>query len=149
MADLFPLHGLRNLVVLLTLCGVAGAVRAADQAWTRDHVSPGLQAQGREVSVSYGPGARSPAVPMGARISGVYASRDYESTARISTRLCWGSGQGPCVPLQGRSIETQAFDGRAAQGPLLLVHRVEHWGNGQPPVFVRGTVTVWFSIGQP
>ncbi|MGB3424364.1 MAG: flagellar protein FlhE [Castellaniella sp.] len=123
----------------------AGAAQAGDQAWTRDQVSQGLQAQGRAVAVRYEPGPRSPVIAPTARITGVYASRDYDSTARVSTRLCWGSEQGPCVPLQGRSIETRAFDGLAARGPLLLVHRVEGWGNDHPPLFVRGTVTVWFS----
>ncbi|CAM3806496.1 Flagellar protein FlhE OS=Castellaniella defragrans OX=75697 GN=HNR28_002852 PE=4 SV=1 [Castellaniella denitrificans] len=122
----------------------AGAARAGDRAWTRDRVSQGLQAQGRAVAVLYEPGARDPAVPASARITRVYASRDYDSAARISTRLCWGSERGPCVPLEGRSVETDAFDGRAARGPLLLVHRVEGWGGDHPPVFVRGTVTVWF-----
>ncbi|MHA3902487.1 flagellar protein FlhE [Castellaniella sp. WN] len=124
---------------------VAGLARAGDdQAWTRDRVGQGLQARGRAVVVLYGPGPRGPAVPASARITQVYASRDYDSSARISTRLCWGSEQGPCVPLEGRSVETHAFDGRAARGPLLLVHRVEGWGDDHPPVFVRGTVTVWF-----
>lgn len=123
----------------------AGAAWAGDRAWTRDQVSQGLQAQGRAVSVLYEPGPRDPAVPASARIAGVYASRDYNGTARVFTRLCWGSEQGPCVPLEGRSVETRAFDGRAANGPLLLVHRVEGWGNDHPPLFVRGTVTVWFS----
>ncbi len=123
---------------------VAGAARAGDRAWTRDRVSQGLQAQGRAVPVLYEPGPRDSAVPASARITRVYASRDYDSTAHVSTRLCWGSERGPCVPLRGRSVETHAFDGRAARGPLLLVHRVEGWGDDHPPLFVRGTVTVWY-----
>lgn len=126
----------------------AGAVQAGNgRAWTLDRVSQGLQAQGRAVTVVYEPGPLDAAVPASARITQVYASRDYDSTAHVSTRLCWGSEQGPCVPLEGRSVETHAFDGRAARGPLLLVHRVEGWGSDHPPVFVRGTVTVWFSLG--
>ncbi|WP_276808849.1 hypothetical protein [Castellaniella defragrans] len=133
----------------LALLLAAGAVQAGERAWTRDRVSQGLQAQGRAVAVLYAPGPRDPAVPDSARITRVYASRDYDSSARISTRLCWGSEKGPCVPLEGRSIETGLLRGRAARGPLLLVHRVEGWGGGHPPVFVRGTVTVWFDDGQP
>ena len=125
----------------------AAGVQAADRAWTRDQVSHGLPAQGRAVAVSYAPGPRDGGLSRAARITGVYASRDYDSAARIVTRLCWGSAQGPCVPLRGRSVQTHAFDGRAAAGPLLLVHEVEDWGGGHPPVFVRGTVTVWFDLG--
>lgn len=132
------------MAAAMLILAAAAAVWAGDRAWTRDQVSQGLQAQGRAVSVLYEPGPRSPAVPVSARIAGVYASRDYNGTARVSTLLCWGSEQGPCVPLEGRSVETRAFDGRAASGPLLLVHRVEGWGNDHPPLFVRGTVTVWF-----
>ena len=137
----FP-RGTAALAALIL--AASGAARAGDGAWTRDRVSQGLQAQGRPVAVFYEPGPRDPAAPSSARITWVYASRDYDSTARVSTRLCWGSEQGPCVPLEGRSIETHAFDGRAARGPLLLVHRVEGWGGDHPPLFVRGTVTVWF-----
>ncbi|MGA0585180.1 MAG: flagellar protein FlhE [Castellaniella sp.] len=123
----------------------AGAAWAdGDLAWTRDRVSQGLQAQGREVAVRYEPGPRDSAVPASARITQVYASRDFDSSAQVASRLCWGSEQGPCVPLRGHSVETHAFDGRAAHGPLLLVHRIEGWGGDHPPLFVRGTVTVWF-----
>ncbi len=128
-----------------TLILAAGAAWAGGgQAWTRDRVSQGLQAQDRAVTVSYEPGTQDPEVPASARITRVYASRDFDSSAQVATRLCWGSEQGPCVPLRGRSVETHAFDGRAAHGPLLLVHRVKEWGNDHPPLFVRGTVTVWF-----
>lgn len=137
-----PCGTLATAAVLILAAGAAWA--GGGQAWTRDQVSQGLQAQGRAVVVRYEPGPRGPAVPDGARITQVYASRDYSSTAQVATDLCWGSERGPCVPLAGRSIETHAFDGRAARGPVLLVHRVEHWVNDHPPLFIRGTVTVWF-----
>lgn len=113
-------------------------------AWTQDRVSQGLQAQGRAVAVRYEPGPRDSDVPASARITQVYASRDFDSSAQVDTRVCWGSERGPCVPLRGRSVETHAFDGRSAHGPLLLVHRIEGWGDDHAPLFVRGTVTVWF-----
>lgn len=123
-----------------------GPLAAAGGAWTADQTSQGLQAVGRPVVVSFQPGARSPAIPAGARITQVYASRAYDSSARIASRLCWGAGQGPCVPLQGGHLDTHAFDGRAARGPLSLVHTVVQWGRDHPPVFVRGTVTVWYTV---
>ncbi len=141
------LGGAGGLAAVLALSLVTGTAQAGDKAWTQDRVSQGLQALGRAVPVSYAPGSQPPAIPPSARITGVYASRDYDSAAHIFTQVCWGSEQGPCVPLEGRSIQTHAFDGRAARGPLLLVHRVEGWGGGHPPVFVRGTVTVWFTLG--
>ncbi|WP_146030571.1 hypothetical protein [Castellaniella caeni] len=130
--------------VLSSLC--AGSLAAAGGAWTADQTSQGLQAVGRPVVVSFQPGARAAAIPAGARITQVYASRAYDSSARIASQLCWGTGQGVCVPLQGSHLNTHAFDGRAAQGPLSLVHTVVQWGRDHPPVFVRGTVTVWYSV---
>ncbi|WP_322998200.1 flagellar protein FlhE [Castellaniella sp.] len=140
-----------NILVRLLLLGMAvaspGLAASADRAWTRDAVSQGLQAVGRAVTVSFQPGKIDAPLPAGARITRVYASRSYDSPAQVATELCWGSTQGPCVPLQGSHLNTRAFDGRPAQGPLLLVHRVLAWGPASPPLFVRGTVTVWYAVG--
>ena len=144
-----------NILVRLLVLGLAAAwsgpaaVAAADQAWTRDQVSQGLQAVDRAVTVVFQPRKTDAPIPAGARITRVYASRSYDSPAQIETELCWGSEQGPCVPLQGSHLNTRAFEGRSAQAPLLLRHRVLRWGNGSSPVFVRGTVTVWYATGQP
>ena len=134
---------LSALGVAVASMGAMAAAQAADRAWTRDQVSQGLQALDRAVTVQYVPVPRDAAAVSG-RITQVYASRDYAGTARVATRLCWGSVQGPCVALQGRSIQTHALDGRPAAGPVLLVHQVIGWGADHPPLFVRGTVTVWF-----
>lgn len=125
---------------------LAGPVAGAtDLAWTRDMTSAGLQAAGVPVAVAFKPQAPGPAMPPDATIAGVYASRQYDGTAAVETDLCWGSPAGPCVPVAGRSVDTHAFDGRRASGPLWLVHRVMHWGADHPPLFVRGTVTVWYA----
>ena len=118
---------------------------AADSAWTRDVTSPGLQAAGRAVSVAFVPGPEDSRIAAGGRITRIYASRRYAGPAIVDTQLCWGSPQGPCVALRGPRVDSHAFDGRSAQGPLWLVHRVRAWGAGHPPVFIQGTVTVWFA----
>ncbi|WP_298016196.1 flagellar protein FlhE [uncultured Castellaniella sp.] len=141
-----------NILVRLLVLGAAAwpaLAPAADRAWTLDQVSPGLQAVGRAVVVPFQPGKMDAPLPANARITRVYAARSYDGPARVATDLCWGSAQGPCVPLQGSHVNTRAFDGRSAQGPLLLVHRVENWGPASPPLFVRGTVTVWYAAGRP
>lgn len=132
----------------LCLMLVGPAVGAASLAWTRDMTSTGLQAAGEPVAVAFRPGAHGSAVPPGATIAGIYASRQYDGAAAVATDLCWGRPTGPCVPVAGRGIDTHAFDGRSALGPLWLVHRVVHWGPDHPPLFVRGTVTVWY-VGPP
>lgn len=125
----------------------AAAAGSGELAWTRDATSAGLQAEGRAVAAAYTPGARDgDSVLPRAVIAGVYAARHYLGTARVVTRLCWGTPQGPCVDVQGTHLNTHAFDGRPAGGPLWLVHQVRDWGGDHPPLFVRGTVTVWYEI---
>lgn len=135
---------------MLSLClMLMGPATAADQAWTRDATSTGLQREGVPVAVVFAPRAGRPdrtAIPPGAVITAVYASRDYTGTAQVATDLCQDPGRGPCVSIAGRSTTTHAFDGLPASGPLWLVHRVVRWGPAHPPLFVRGTVTVWFTM---
>jgi flagellar protein FlhE len=137
-------------LLLAALLGWAGATAAApDRAWTQDRTSQGLQAVGRAVAVIFEPGRDYAPIPAGARITRVYASRQYDSRAQVATDLCWGSALGPCVRMQGSHVNTRIFEGRPAQGPLLLVHRVLHWGGDTPPLFIRGTVTVWYTAARP
>lgn len=139
-----PLRQAGLCLLAALLAGPTSA--AADLAWTLDRTSTGLQALGRPVVVVYAPKSKtSPQLTSNARITQIYASRDYEGLAQVSTELCWGSPKGLCVPLQGRHINTSAFSGKPANGPLLLVHRVDRWVGDHPPLFVRGTVTVWYA----
>lgn len=138
------MQGFRAALSLCLMLTGAAAAGGTSLAWTRDVTSSGLQSAGTSVAVAFGP-ARHPVVPTDAVITGVYASRQYDGAAVVATDLCWGSPDGPCVPVGGASINTHAFDGRRAAGPLWLVHRVLNWSSGHAPLFVRGTVTVWFS----
>ncbi len=142
-------HGIGLLAVCLTGWLSCAAAWAADPAWTRDRTSTGLQSTNRAVVVVYQPGATDPPVPGDARITRVHASRAYDSPAQVLTDLCWGSERGPCVRLNGTQLNTGAFDGRLAAGPMLLVHRLVRWAGGTPPLFIRGTVTVWYATGRP
>lgn len=144
-----PRAGLPGLLLAAALLGWAGVSAAVDRAWTQDRTSQGLQAVGRAVTVTFEPGRDYASIPAGARITRVYASRRYDSRAQVATDLCWGSALGPCVRMQGSHLNTRIFEGRAAQGPMLLVHRVLHWGGDGPPLFIRGTVTVWYTAAQP
>jgi flagellar protein FlhE len=138
------MHGLRAALLLCLMLTGPAAADGAGLAWTRDVTSAGLQSAGAPVAVAFGP-ARHPIVPAGAVITGVYASRHYDGAAVVATDLCWGAPDGPCVPVGGASLNTHAFDGRLAAGPMWLVHRVLNWGPNHAPLFVRGTVTVWFT----
>lgn len=147
--------GLLRTARTLAFClgvSVAGAAAASGTraAWTHDAVSHSLQHPGYSVTVRYAPSQRQRAsVPPGARITQVYASRSYDGPARVRTQVCWQSERGPCVPLAGHSINTHALDGLAAAGPVLLVHQLMDWGGGHAPLFIRGTVTVWYETTVP
>lgn len=134
-----------GMALSLCLMLVGPVSGAASIAWTRDMTSAGLQTVGTPVAVAFEPQVPGSSVPPGATITRVYASRQYDGAAAVATDLCWGSPAGPCVRVVGRNIDTHAFDGRPALGPLWLVHQVVHWGPDHPPLFVRGTVTVWYA----
>lgn len=121
------------------------AVRAADMAWTTSRTSTGLHTLQAEVVVTYAPTAGDPRPGPGAQVTRVHAARRYAGDAQVATRLCWRFAAGPCVELRGSQIETRAFDGLAPEGPFLLVHRALNWVRTPPPLFIPGSVTVWFS----
>lgn len=122
------------------------AAFSGELAWTQDRTSTGLHPKGGEVAVSYQRTARDPSVPAAARVTRVYASRRYSSGVDLETRVCWRSPTGPCVPFLGAQLNTDQFDGLSAQGPFVLVHRVKTWAGAASPLFVSGTVTVWFAV---
>lgn len=130
--------GLACWLVLLPAC-------AGETAWTASRTSTGLHTLQAEVVVSYAPTVGDPRPGPGARVTRVHAARRYAGDALVATRLCWRSVQGPCIELRGTQIETHAFDGLAPEGPFLLVHRALNWVRTPPPLFIPGSVTVWFS----
>lgn len=134
----------RGLACLLTGFGVLTTAHAGNPAWMQDHVSAGLSPQRPEVLVQYQPGARDPVIAPGSRIVRVHARRDWAGAAVVETRLCHGSAEGPCVPIRGTQLNTHRFDGLPASGPFVMIHRVAGWAQALPPLFVSGTVTVWF-----
>lgn len=122
-----------------------GRVSAGEFAWTQDRISTGMHPTGGEAVVSYERTRLDPPVPPGALVTRVHASRRYTGGAQVETRLCWRTPSGPCVPFSGPQLNTDQFDGLPAQGPFVLVHRVGAWAGTMPPLFVSGTVTVWFA----
>lgn len=110
------------------------------RAWTAAAVSSGLHSLGQAATVAYNPGAK---IPAGSVITKVYANRDYAGQADVQSSLCWGGIQ-RCVDIVGRSINTPAFNGLEAGGPIYLVHRVHAWHGSHQPLYVKGNVTVWY-----
>lgn len=66
----------------------------------------------------------------------------------MQTRLCW-NGTARCVPLKGGAINTNAFNGLSADKPMYLVHVAQGDGPLPAPVFVQGSVIVWFTSAAP
>jgi hypothetical protein len=131
---------------------------AGDFSWTLDKVSPAINYADRDVVVVYEPpgqgaarGSRAGyAVPSGMdrtaepRIKRVYAKLSYQGDALVHTSVCWNGTQ-RCVPLQGGSLTTSAFNGLDPSKPVYLVHKAVGKGRLSTPLYVKGTVIVWFS----
>lgn len=136
----------RSAAAVLAACLlVPGHVLAGNPAWTQDRTSGALHTVGQTVSVTFKPDAATQAkIPTRAVVTHIYAARQFDSTAQISTQLCQGLAGGPCVALQGSHLNTTQFNGQPASGPWRLEHRVLGWGTDYPPVFVRDTLIVWY-----
>lgn len=137
-----------RLLALPALLAFAHASFAGSPSWSVARVSPAINHGGADVAVEYFPTGTSarPAGP--ATISRVHASISYASRSVVQTRLCW-NGTARCVLLKGNAINTNAFNGLSADKPMYLVH-VAQGGNPLPaPVFVQGSVVVWFTPAAP
>lgn len=139
-------HSTLQGIAALLMAMACLPANAGDSTWTQDQVSGAINYQNVEVVTHYAPGARAAAIPPGSRITHVYASRSYAGNARIETSLCW-NGASRCVPVNGSSINTHAFDGLDASQPMYLVHKAKG-DKVRPlpnPVFVKGSVAVWYA----
>jgi len=116
---------------------------AGKQNWTQTRSSTGLHSLDQAATAIYQPAPN--AVPPGALITRVHARRDYVGQADVQTSLCW-NGIDRCIDLIGRSLDAHAFNGLAADRPMYLVHRVRAWRGSSPPLYVKGTVNVWYGL---
>lgn len=133
-------------ITVLLMAMACSPANAGDSTWTQDQVSSAINYLNVEVVTRYAPGSRAAAIPSGSRITHVYASRTYAGNARIETSLCW-NGASRCVPVNGSSINTHVFDGLDASQPMYLVHKAKG-DKVRPlpnPVFVKGSVAVWYA----
>lgn len=112
---------------------------AGDFSWNADTVSPAINYAERQVVTTY-----APASPPLSRVTAVHASRSYQGARIVQTALCFGT-MDRCVPMSGSQMMTHAFDGMDAAGPVYMVHVVPGKGALPTPVFVKGSVVVWFS----
>jgi len=122
-----------------TLALGAPLAHAGDFSWNKDGVSPAINYAGRHVVATY-----SPTSTPGAPVTAVHATRSYQGTSIVKTVLCFGTVD-KCVPMPGGQLMTHAFDGMDAAGPVYMVHQVMGKGALPTPVYVKGSVAVWFS----
>jgi hypothetical protein len=113
--------------------------QAGDLSWNKDEVSPAINYAGRQIITTFAPASTAVS-----RVTAVHASRSYQGTSSVQTALCFGSTD-RCVPMSGPQLMTHAFDGMDAAGPVYMVHVVPGNGALPAPVFVKGSVVVWFS----
>jgi len=136
------------MLALPVLLALAPASRAGSASWSATRVSPAISRGGADVAVEYFPADASARPAGSATISRVHASTSYSSRDIVQTRLCW-NGTARCVPLKGSAINTNAFNGLSADKPMYLVHVAQDSGPLPAPVFVQGSVIVWFTSATP
>jgi len=132
------------LLALPALLAFAPASRAGSASWSATRVSPAISRGNADVAVEYFPADASARPAGSAVISRVHASVSYSSSRIVQTRLCW-NGTARCVPLKGSSINTNAFNGLSADKTMYLIHVAQGGGPLPAPVFVQGSVIVWFT----
>ena len=115
---------------------------ASALVWTLESNSPGIHQKGLATSQVF----RSPTpVPAGSVITSVRAQRKASRAGYLATTLCTAPAAGRCVVLQGGHVSTRAFNGMPADQVFYLTHTVMGEGHLTPPMFVRASVTVWYS----
>lgn len=121
---------------------------AGNLSWSQEKISPGLSRAGLSVSTYYTAASlssqQSARPGLGSAITQVRVQRDHQARVPVRSQLCW-SDLSLCVPMTGATLVTDAFNGRDARGPLVLVHSVPGKGALAQPVFVRASVSVWFT----
>ncbi|SHI02371.1 hypothetical protein [Pollutimonas bauzanensis] len=131
---------------LLALAVCCCAARAGDVSWTQAKVSPAINYKNVAVATAYLPDAAAAPIAPGARITRVHAMRSYGGGSMVQTEVCW-DGTSRCIPMTGGSINTHEFNGLDPSRPMYLVHKVPGEGRGPlpAPVFVKGSVVVWYA----
>jgi hypothetical protein len=121
----------------------SAAAYAGDLSWTLEKVGTAINRKNVDVITPYAPTAT---IAPGSRITHVQASRSYKGSSRVESYLCW-NGTTRCVPMSGSSVNTKQFNGLAADKPVFLVHRAVGDKDGPlpSPVFVKGSVIVWYA----
>lgn len=140
--------GLRRAACSLMLPGLAAlcfSATAGILAWTQSSVSTGLHRLDHPVIATH---HATNALPPGAIITRLTASREHTGNADIRSAVCW-NGLERCVDITGGFLSTNAFNGLDAGKPVYLVHRVRAWRGSHRPVYVKGTVTVWYEPAPP
>ncbi|NYT45085.1 flagellar protein FlhE [Pollutimonas thiosulfatoxidans] len=126
----------------LALVSLFTPASAGQFSWSQDVVSPAINYAQTEMRVAFAPpalqAASSPVV-----IHSVHARVEAAGSAQVNSRLCWGD-TGPCVPLERGRVTTAAFNGLDPGRSMYLVHSVLGKGALPAPVFVKGTVIVWY-----
>lgn len=150
-------HPYRRRWLARAACGVAlvGALvpglrpaAASGFVWSQEKISAPIGQMGLAVSSYFSPpsagSVRGVAPELGSQITRVQVQVGHQARVPVETKLCWND-LSLCIPVTTGGTVTNAFNGRDARGPLVLVHAVPGKGPLRQPVFVRGSVSVWFS----
>ncbi|RTZ47653.1 hypothetical protein EKL30_01255 [Candidimonas sp. SYP-B2681] len=127
--------------IFMAVCGTVAY--AGNFSWTMEKVSIAINRKNVDVITTY---AATAVLAPGSRITNIYASRSYNGDARVETRLCWND-MSHCVLMGGSSLNIKQFNGFEADKPVYLVHTAVGDKDGPlpSPVFVKGSVIVWYA----
>lgn len=121
------------------------AAHAGDTAWTQEKISAAINHAGRPVMVRFAPIASRPGGDPnpGTAITAVYATREFHGGVLVHSKLCWNGTQ-RCVPIVAAGVRSKDFNGLDPSRPFYLVHTVQGRGPLAQPLFIKGSVTVWY-----
>jgi hypothetical protein len=134
---------MRGVVRAMCLLLIGPLAHAGEFSWSTSNISSAVNYRGVAVTTVYAVSDMHRPMPPGVRITQVHAARSYAGDARVNTLLCW-NGTERCVPLTGSQINTHEFNGLAANKPLTLVHQVPGKGPMPLPLYIKGSVAVWY-----
>lgn len=115
-------------------------------SWTQQKNSPVLYQSGTHAVtvLSPPPSSRAQQPVLGSQVVKVHVRRHVKGAAVVQSQVCWKT-QVRCVPLVADTLETTAFNGAEAAGPVVVTHRVLGKGNLPGPVVIETGVIVWFT----
>lgn len=148
MTHRFKLFSVLSVVALLgAVLFLPASGQAGGFSWSQEKISTPVGQFGVPVSSYFSPpqsrSSRGVTPGLGSQITRVQVQWAHQARVPVHAKLCWAD-MSLCIPVTLSSTTTDAFNGRDARGPLVMVYTAIGKGRLPRPVFVRASVSVWF-----